>query len=248
MRIFTYLIVVSFCLSCSSKIEKPIKALLLTGGCCHNYDYQKKKIQEFTSKKINIEWEVLHEGEELKDYKQSVYGVDDWSSKYDVVVHNECFAKMKDDNFIKKAVQSHLKSDIGIVMLHCAMHTYKNADEGKDAWTKLIGLESKKHDHQDNYIIKNIAPEHPIMKNFPNEWKAPKDELYIIHKEYSTITPLANAKSFKDNENHTCIWTNEIGDNKIFGITFGHNNETLDSSEFQDVFTRGLLWSTGNLK
>ena len=248
MRICTFLMIFSLIFSCTSKKETTIKALLLTGGCCHNYEYQKKKIQEFTSKKLNIKWDVLHEGGVLKDHKLSIYNSENWSDKYDVVVHNECFGKMIDDNFINNAVNDHLKSDIGIVMLHCAMHTYRKADEGKDAWTKMIGLESKKHDHQDNYIVNNVAPQHPIMKNFPKEWKTPKDELYIVAQEYKSMTPLATAKSFKDNKNHTCIWTNEIGDNKIFGITFGHNDETFDSPEFQDVFNRGLLWTTGSLK
>ncbi|WP_298494787.1 ThuA domain-containing protein [uncultured Algibacter sp.] len=248
MRLFIYLVVTSLFISCSSKKNKPIKALLITGGCCHNYEYQKKKIQEFTTNKINIEWEVLHEGGDLKDYKSSIYNLENWSSNYDVVVHNECFGKTKDDNFIKKVVDSHLKSDIGIVMLHCAMHTYREGNEGKEAWTKMIGLESKKHDHQDNYIVKNVAPQHPIMKNFPKVWKAPKDELYVVAQEFSSITPLAKAKSFKDSKNHTCIWTNKIEDNNIFGITFGHNNETFESPEFQEVFNRGLLWATGRLK
>ena len=156
MRICTFLMIFSLIFSCTSKKETTIKALLLTGGCCHNYEYQKKKIQEFTSKKLNIKWDVLHEGGVLKDHKLSIYNSENWSDKYDVVVHNECFGKMIDDNFINNAVNDHLKSDIGIVMLHCAMHTYRKADEGKDAWTKMIGLESKKHDHQDNYIVNNV--------------------------------------------------------------------------------------------
>lgn len=248
MRLLTYLILFSLIVSCTANKTAPIKALLLTGGCCHDYDQQKKIIQNFTSKKLNIEWNVLHEGGSLKNHKLSIYDSENWSDKYDVVVHNECFAKMDDDNFAKKAVLSHLSSDIGIVMMHCAMHTFKYGNEGRQAWCEMIGVESKKHEHQDIYTVKNVAPEHPIMKDFPKEWKTPKDELYIIEQEFASVTPLAKSRSLKDNKNYTCIWTNEIGDNKIFGITFGHNNEMLESKEFQEVFSRGLLWASGNLK
>ena len=86
--------------SCASEPPKPIKALLLTGGCCHDYDAQKKLIKNFTKDKINIEWTVLHEGGKGGDHRFSIYSEKGWADKFDVVVHNECFAKTKDDVFI----------------------------------------------------------------------------------------------------------------------------------------------------
>ena len=247
MRLF-FLTVSLISLSSCTTIEKaPIKALLLTGGCCHNYDAQKKIIQNFTTADLNIAWDVLHEGGKGKSHKFSIYDQEGWSDDYDVVVHNECFAEMKDDDFMIKVVNDHLESDIGVVMVHCAMHTFRDAREGTQAWAKLIGLQSKKHEHQAEYVVENTAPEHPIMQGFPQVWQAPKDELYIVMKEFPTMTPLARGFGPKSNKFNTCIWTNELGNNKIFGITFGHNETTMEDEVFQGVFNRGLLWTVGKL-
>lgn len=247
MRLFFLLVCLTTLVSCATTPKEPIKALLLTGGCCHNYDAQKKIIQNFTTAKLNITWDILHEGGKSKNHKFSIYSEKNWADKYDVVVHNECFAEMKDDKFMIKVVNDHLKSDIGVVMVHCAMHTFRDAKEGTQAWAKLIGLQSKKHEHQDEYVVENIAPKHPIMQGFPQAWAAPKDELYIVMNEFETMTPLARGFGPKSNKFSTCIWTNEIDDNKIFGITFGHNDTTMEDKVFQGVFNRGLLWTIDKL-
>ena len=40
----------------------PIKALLVTGGCCHDYDMQKVIIPAGISERANVDWTVVHEG------------------------------------------------------------------------------------------------------------------------------------------------------------------------------------------
>lgn len=233
--------------SCSSKAEEPIKALLLTGGCCHDYDAQKKLIQKFTKEKIKVEWTVIHEGGKSKDHKFSIYSEKDWADKFDVVVHNECFAKTIDDAFISKVVKDHLDTDIGVIMVHCALHTFRDAKQGTEDWCKLIGLQSKKHEHQDEYALENVAPKHPIMQGFPQVWQAPKDELYIVIREFPGMTPLARAYGPSSKKWSPIIWTNEVGDNRIFGISHGHNTATMEDPVFQKVFTNALLWTTRKL-
>ena len=65
--------------------------------------------------------------------------------------------------------------------------------------------------------------------------------------EFETMTPLACGFGPKSNKFSTCIWTNEIDDIKIFGITFGHNDTTMEDKVFQGVFNRGLLWTIDKL-
>ena len=52
---------------------KPLKGLLITGGCCHDYANQKRIITEGVSQRVNIEWDVIHEGGTGRDHKVSVY-------------------------------------------------------------------------------------------------------------------------------------------------------------------------------
>jgi type 1 glutamine amidotransferase len=220
---------------------------LLTGGCCHDYKTQTEVIKKFTSDKLNITWDVLHEGGKGGDHKFSIYSEKDWAKKYDVVVHNECFARTKDDGFIKKVVADHIEAGIGVIMVHCAMHTFRDAKEGTAAWCKLIGLKSRSHEHQAEYAVENINETHPIMKGFPQVWQAPKDELYVVLEEGPNMVPLARAYGERSKKFSTCIWTNEVGKSKVFGITFGHNTSTMQAKVFQGVFNRGLLWTTGHL-
>ena len=227
---------------------KPIKALLLTGGCCHDYKTQTEVLQSFTKARINIEWTVLNEGGKGGDHRFSIYSEKGWASKFDVIVHNECFAKTKDDDFIKKVVDDHLNAGTGVIMVHCAMHTFRDAKEGTAAWCKLIGLKTRKHEHQAEYVIENLKPKHPIMVDFPQAWKAPKDELYIVLEEYKGMTPLGRAFGEGSKKFSTCIWTNEIKNTKVFGTTFGHNTSTMEAKEFQDIFTKGILWTTGHIQ
>ena len=42
--------------------NKPIRALMITGGCCHDYDKQKLIISSGISERANVEWTIVHEG------------------------------------------------------------------------------------------------------------------------------------------------------------------------------------------
>ncbi|MEC7881949.1 MAG: hypothetical protein VYB35_03480 [Verrucomicrobiota bacterium] len=42
--------------------QQSIRALLITGGCCHNYKYQSKALLEGVAKEAEVEWKVVNEG------------------------------------------------------------------------------------------------------------------------------------------------------------------------------------------
>ena len=41
---------------------KPLKALIITGGCCHNYKFQSEAIKEALTKAADSEVTVVNEG------------------------------------------------------------------------------------------------------------------------------------------------------------------------------------------
>src|SRR5215213_9207413 len=47
---------------------EPLRALLITGGCCHDYEAQKKTLTEGIIARANVTWTILHEG--TKDSKE----------------------------------------------------------------------------------------------------------------------------------------------------------------------------------
>ena len=86
------------------------------------------------------------------------------------------------------------------------------------------------------------------MKGFPKVWPTPNGELYKIEKKWPNMTPLAHAFGQDTKKFHTCIWKNEYGAARVFGMSLGHHNETMRSDVYLDVLTRGLLWTVNRLE
>ena len=225
--------------------QKSIRALLVTGGCCHNYKYQSKALIEGVAKDAKVDWKVVNEGGSGTSARIAFYDDPNWAKEFDVVVHNECFANTVDEKYIRKITSVH-KAGVPAVVIHCAMHTYRAAKI--DDWREFLGVTSRKHDHQSRYPVKKVVPKHPILKGMPDNWITPKDELYIIEKIWPSAQALANSKSERDGKEHAVAWTNKYGKAKIFGTTYGHSDATFDDPVFQKMIARGLLWVTGKLK
>lgn len=227
---------------------KPLKVLLVTGGCCHDYDTQKLILEEGLRSRANVEVTVFHEegpeGKKDRTHKLSLYQKKNWAEGYDVVVHNECFGAITDNDFIDSIAKPH-HDGVPAVMLHCSTHSYRAATT--DEWRKTLGQTSMKHEKARDLTIKNRAEDHPIMKKFPKEWVSPQDELYINLKLWENFKPLAFAYGEETKQEHAVIWTNQYGKGKVFGTTLGHGNDTMSDPVFLDLVTRGVLWVTDRL-
>ena len=47
--------------------RKPIKALLVTGGCCHDYERQKVILSRGISARADVVWTIVHQGGNTTD-------------------------------------------------------------------------------------------------------------------------------------------------------------------------------------
>lgn len=226
---------------------KPLKALLITGGCCHDYDFQAKALTEGVKQVGNVTWTVVNEGGKTTRAQIKLYDDPNWAKAYDVVVHNECFADTNDPAYIAKILAGH-RAGTPAVVIHCAMHTYRALAE--DSWREFLGVTSRKHDHQANYaVIPTAAGQaHPALRGFPAVWTTPMDELYIIEKLWPKAQALAVSKSEKDGKDHAAIWTNDYHGTRVFGTTFGHGNATWADPIFIRTVAQGLLWASGRPK
>ena len=232
----------------SSAVEpaSPLRALLVTGGCCHDYDAQKSLIPSAVTERANVEWTVVHEGGTGRDHKLSVFADDSWTERFDVVVHNTCFGGLKDEDFVGSIVNGHRESGIGAVILHCGLHSYRNLESKR--WHEFLGLSSMRHDPGAPVPVENARPDHPIMSTFPDAWTTPKDELYFVERTWPGLTVLAHAYSEKNKIHSPIIWTFQSGDARIFGASIGHSNATMEHPDYLDLVTRGLLWTTEKLE
>ena len=223
------------------KPDKPINALLVTGGCCHDYDRQKLILTRGISARANVRWTVVHQGGKTTNTPIPLYEDPDWAEGFDIVVHNECFSDVKDLEFVDRILQPH-RDGTPAILIHCAMHCYRVQD---DRWFRFVGLQSPGHGPHYSYSAENLKPDHPIMSGFGPVFVAPKGELYHSVKVFDSATPLAQANRQADGKPQVCVWTNDYEGTRVFGCTMGHYNETMVEPKYLDMMTRGLLWAVG---
>ena len=241
-----FLLIPLFALTaCTSLPEKakPLKALLVTGGCCHDYTAQKKIISEGVTARANVEWTIVQEGDD-RDHKVSIYNNPDWAKGYDVVVHNECYGYVKDVAFVERIAAPH-KAGLPAVFLHCSSHSYRMAET--DEWRQAIGIKSMSHEKRRDLVVKSLGTKHPVMIGFPAVWNNPQDECYKNEKIWPTVTPLATVHGEETKKDHVVIWVNTYGKGRSFATTLGHGNGTMAAPEYLDLIARGLLWACDKL-
>ena len=110
---------------CRPQIQaaEPLKVLLITGGCCHDYQFQTDTLKTaFQEHKVDVQWTVVNEGGSGTEAEIARYDNPDWAKGYDAVIHNECFANTTSPEYIRKITQAH-EAGVNAVVIHCAMHT-----------------------------------------------------------------------------------------------------------------------------
>ncbi len=229
----------------SAETPKPLRALLITSGCCHNYALQAEQLTNAVAKLAAVEWTIVMEGGRGTRAELPLYDNPDWAKGYNVVIHNECFADTTNQVYIRKITEAH-KAGVPAVVIHCAMHTYRATDI--DDWREFLGVTSRRHDHQSRYPVKRVAPDHPIVKDMPDDWKTPMDELYVIEKLWPNAKALATSVSELDGKAYPVIWINQFGKARVVGTTYGHSDDTFRDPVFLKYVSRGVLWAAGKLE
>jgi type 1 glutamine amidotransferase len=218
---------------------RPIRALLICGGCCHDYKTQKDVVAKGISARADVQWTIAHEGDK-REHKHSIYSRPDWWKGYDVIVHDECFGAVTDDAFIENIVKVHA-SGVPVVALHCAVHSYRMART--TAWSEMLGIRSLKHGPRKPISVSYLKPDHEITKGLA-DWTTPEgDELYNNIKVYDKATPLA--RGTQDDAEAVVVWTNDFHGTRVFCTTLGHTNGIVADARYLDLVTRGLLWAVG---
>jgi type 1 glutamine amidotransferase len=236
---------------------KPIRALLVIGGCCHDYAKQKDLLTKGIAERTNVRWTVAYDPDKGTKHKNPVYDNPDWAKGLDVIVHDECCSDVKDLDVINTILKPH-REGLPAVVLHCGMHCYRSAGWPKDVtpWFELTGLATTGHGPQAPIAVTFVDRHSPITHGLA-DWTTINEELYnnITGKVLDTAHPLARGKQTtrsKDGKettnDYTVAWTNTYkGKTRVFATTLGHNNATVADPRYLDLITRGLLWSVDKL-
>src|SRR6266850_4708289 len=131
------------CVCAFAEAAEPLRALMITGGCCHDYEAQKKILSEGISARANVTWTIIHEGDQDgKDHQFSIYEKPNWAKGFDVIVHNECSGKVTNVVWVEHIAKAHFDG-VPAVVIHCSIHSYRESKT--DEWRKLLGVSSFRH-------------------------------------------------------------------------------------------------------
>jgi type 1 glutamine amidotransferase len=234
----------------------PIRALLVIGGCCHDYKAQKETLTRGISERANVIWTIAYDPDTGTTHKNPIYDNAEWAKGYDVVVHDECTSDVKDKEVIAGILKPH-KDGIPAVILHCGEHSYRSEEfPNVTPWFELTGVQSTGHGPQVPIAVTYIQGGSPITGGLA-DWTTVNEELYnnSAGKLLETARPLARGKqTYKDRSGKeivdgcVCVWTNTYNKKtRVFATTLGHNTATTADSRYLDLVTRGLLWSVDKL-
>ncbi len=235
---------------------KPLKVLLVLGGCCHDYETQKDLLAKGISERAHVDVTIAYDPDKTTKHLNPIYENPDWAKGYDVIIHNECTADVKDISVIERVLAPH-RDGLPAVVLHCGMHSFRSEGfPNLTPWFEFTGLQTTGHGPQKPINIQFVEEEHPVTKGLSN-WKTINEELYnnSAGKLLDTATPLARGTQVTTNKEgkevtaeNVIVWTNRYhGKANVFATTLGHNNDTVADARYLDLVTRGLLWSCGKL-
>jgi hypothetical protein len=234
----------------------PIKAVVYVGGCCHDYKTMPGVLTGKMSNLVNVTFDIkpMASAEEMSAaFKDPRFG-----EGYDVIIYDICFGEKWEDGNYDAAMKLAAKGKPA-VFVHCSMHTYRPPRDRKDPklvereaiadakWHALVGMDTRVHDKYQPFSTVKVAPDHPILKTFPDHWSTVGDELYNTVKMMPTATPLLTAKLPNSEKAHTVAWVNHYGDTRVFATTLGHDMKTGADPDYQRLLAYGILWACDKL-
>jgi type 1 glutamine amidotransferase len=226
---------------------KPLKVLLIAGGCCHDYATQRTLIKEGLEARALVQVEVVYSPDRSTKASFDQYKSPDWAKGFDAIIHDECSADVKDPAYVQNVLAPH-KAGIPAINLHCAMHSYRT---GTDDWFKFCGIQSSSHGPQKPIEVTFLDEQHAATKGLSG-WTTGDEELYNNVTIFPSATPLARGKQVvtrRDGTTQTAeavvVWANDYHGTRVFNTTLGHNNLLVGDSRYLDLLARGLIWATG---
>ena len=227
--------------------DKPLRALLITGGCCNDYAKQKDILKQGLERRINIVIDQAHSEDKSTKPPLPIFGKPHYAKGYDIIIHDDCAAGISDADIIAGVLAPHRKGVPG-VNLHCAMHSYPSSDFRKSVkpgadnakWFEYIGLQSTSHGPQQPIEIKFEKNVPYITKGVEN-WTTQREELYNNVQVLPNVKVVA--RGVQGNRKAVVAWTNDYNGTRVFSTSIGHNNVTVANPRYLNLFARGILWA-----
>lgn len=248
----------------------------------------KKKVLVFSKATGFYHWIIPHNVEMLKilarktgAFEVSIaYDIDSFDKKnlkkYDAVIFNNCnpsgpdrdlFADLLRQNTslsdaeIKKEAPvyeenmlNYVKKGGGLAILHGAITVQNNSME----FSKMTGGSFDYHPVQQEMHVKEVDPNHPLVKAFKGKGLTHVDEPYFFKNAYFDFDfrpllyieadKLKGLKKEVDNNTIYISWIKRYGKGRVFYSSPSHNAQSLENPELLQFFLDGLQYVLGDLK
>ncbi len=247
-----------------AEATRPVKVLIVSGGCCHDYPRQRQLLERALKERMPAEVGHLYHdpkaGDKATRPALPIYGNPHYADGYDVVIHNECAADEDSAEALDAVLAPHRKG-VPAVNLHCAMHSYRSgawkqpvkAGDANARWFEFTGIQSTGHGPQSPIRLAPAGNGHPIAAGFV-PYTTGKDELYNNLSTFDVTPVLTGVQPESGIEAdrarvYTVAWTHTYGPKgaRVFSTTLAHNMAVMDDPRFLDLVARGVLWAAGRL-
>lgn len=142
---------------------------------------------------------------------------------------------------VKETVLKHANNGKGMLILHPS--TWYNWKDWPIYNKTLVGGGSESHEKLQEFEVKVIRPNHPIMKGIPPNFRI-IDELYRWKKDPkgTDIEVLAVGRGLESGEEFPVVWVVKHPKANIVGNTLGHDDRAHSLAPYQQILLNSLHW------
>src|SRR5271155_847208 len=84
----------------AAEVPKPLRLLLVTGGCCHDYSKQKDILKTGLEARANVVVDIQYSSDTTTKAPLPILGNPNYAAGYDLVLHDECVADVSDPKVV----------------------------------------------------------------------------------------------------------------------------------------------------
>ncbi len=141
----------------------------------------------------------------------------------------------------RKILMSRVNQGMGMLIYHPS--TWYNWKDWPAYNKQLVGGGSQSHEKFQEFEVRVVKPNHPIMKSVPSKFRI-VDELYRWEKdpEAADIEVLAIGKGLESGEEFPVVWTVKHPNASIVCNTLGHDEKAHNLPAYRQILKNSLEW------
>lgn len=218
-----------------SENPKALKIAVMGGGSSHNF------VKFFGAADGKI---MSQKGQNTVNYTENPTVLNSFLDDTDVlfISNNKPF-----DAATRKNIFSRVNKGMPMLIYHPSI--WYNWEDWPEYNRQLVGGGSRSHEKLQEFEVKVVKPNHPIMRGVPATFRI-VDELYRFEKDASgtNIEVLAIGKGLESGEEFPVVWIAKHPKANIVANTLGHDERAHGLPAYQTILNNSINWMKKNLR